>query len=251
MRSVSSAGKPREGCPPYAAARSADFPPSCEHSSIASGSSSAGTIWPDLDTRVVVALSGGSDSVALAHLAARARRGRRAAVAGLAHFNHQLREHADRRRTVFCVDWPRRSAGRFSSNARTSRARAAASGARSRTRRAPRATSFSSARARTSAPTASRSAIRATIRPKPFCCAAARRRARKGWRRCIRARGRIVRPLLACRRADLRVFSPNAAVHTSTTKQTRREHSAQPRARRAAAAARGAVQSGDRRRAGR
>src|SRR5438046_1870555 len=47
-------------------------------------------------TRVVVALSGGSDSVALAHLVhALAERGE-LRTAGIAHFNHRLRPTADR-----------------------------------------------------------------------------------------------------------------------------------------------------------
>jgi tRNA(Ile)-lysidine synthase len=47
-------------------------------------------------TRVVVALSGGSDSVALAHLLRELEAANELTVAGLAHFNHQLRAHADR-----------------------------------------------------------------------------------------------------------------------------------------------------------
>jgi tRNA(Ile)-lysidine synthase len=48
------------------------------------------------DTRVVVAVSGGSDSVALAHLLLELDAGKELQVAGLAHFNHQLRANADR-----------------------------------------------------------------------------------------------------------------------------------------------------------
>jgi tRNA(Ile)-lysidine synthase len=55
------------------------------------------------DTRVVVALSGGSDSVALAHLVRALDLVRELRLAGLAHFNHQLRPAAsdDER---FCVE---------------------------------------------------------------------------------------------------------------------------------------------------
>jgi tRNA(Ile)-lysidine synthase len=47
------------------------------------------------ETRVVVALSGGSDSVALAYLVRELEQTAELRVAGLAHFNHQLRPAAD------------------------------------------------------------------------------------------------------------------------------------------------------------
>ena len=46
------------------------------------------------DTRVVVALSGGSDSVALAHVLLELDRLGELCVSGFAHFNHQLRPAA-------------------------------------------------------------------------------------------------------------------------------------------------------------
>src|SRR5690606_20154045 len=46
------------------------------------------------ETRVVVGLSGGSDSVALAHLLRQLDEARELQLAGLAHFNHQLRPEA-------------------------------------------------------------------------------------------------------------------------------------------------------------
>jgi len=54
------------------------------------------------ETTVVVALSGGSDSVALTHLCNELDRRGECRLVGLAHFNHQLREHAERDET-FCV----------------------------------------------------------------------------------------------------------------------------------------------------
>jgi tRNA(Ile)-lysidine synthase len=48
------------------------------------------------ESRVVVALSGGSDSIALAHLLKALDEAGELRVAGAAHFNHQLRESADR-----------------------------------------------------------------------------------------------------------------------------------------------------------
>jgi tRNA(Ile)-lysidine synthase len=47
-------------------------------------------------SRVVVALSGGSDSVALAHLLHTLHESGELTIAGIAHFNHQLRADADR-----------------------------------------------------------------------------------------------------------------------------------------------------------
>jgi tRNA(Ile)-lysidine synthase len=50
----------------------------------------------DAHTRVLVALSGGSDSVALTHIACELEQSGELQVAGLAHFNHQLRDTASR-----------------------------------------------------------------------------------------------------------------------------------------------------------
>jgi len=65
------------------------------------------------DTRVAVALSGGSDSVALAHIVRALAAAGELKAAGFAHFNHQLRDAADRDER-FCADlaasfgWPLR-----------------------------------------------------------------------------------------------------------------------------------------------
>jgi tRNA(Ile)-lysidine synthase len=50
----------------------------------------------DAQTRVLIAVSGGSDSVALAHIAHELADAGELRVAGVAHFNHQLRETASR-----------------------------------------------------------------------------------------------------------------------------------------------------------
>src|SRR5437016_11806872 len=47
-------------------------------------------------TRVAVAVSGGSDSVALAHMVRELDAARELRAAAIVHFNHQLRETADR-----------------------------------------------------------------------------------------------------------------------------------------------------------
>ena len=63
------------------------------------------------DTRVVVALSGGSDSVALAHIIRHLDAAGELRAVGVAHFNHQLRNSADRDER-FCAEladsfgWP-------------------------------------------------------------------------------------------------------------------------------------------------
>ncbi|HEY2907561.1 MAG TPA: tRNA lysidine(34) synthetase TilS [Vicinamibacterales bacterium] len=65
----------------------------------------------DTRTRVLIALSGGSDSVALAHIAHELAGGGELQVAGVAHFNHQLR-HTALRDEQFCgalaarLGWP-------------------------------------------------------------------------------------------------------------------------------------------------
>ncbi len=62
-------------------------------------------------TRVVIALSGGGDSVALAYVLRELDAAGELSVAGIAHFNHQLREDADRDE-AFCqalavaLGWP-------------------------------------------------------------------------------------------------------------------------------------------------
>jgi tRNA(Ile)-lysidine synthase len=57
----------------------------------------------DAGTRVVVALSGGADSVALAHLLRQLETAGELTIAGLAHFNHQLRGETSDRDERFCV----------------------------------------------------------------------------------------------------------------------------------------------------
>ena len=94
-------------------------------------------------TRVVVALSGGSDSVALAHIVRELDAAGELQAAGLVHFNHQLRDDGRPRRAVFGAARANRSAGPSWSNARTSRRGRGANAGRSRTRRARPATSVS------------------------------------------------------------------------------------------------------------
>ena len=155
---------------------------------IASGGRSAATTWPPRHARgrrgVGRIRFGGAGAPA-----ARARRSRRAALVGLAHFNHQLRAAADRDE-AFCVELAESLGVRSSSIARTS-ARSPPRAPLDRRRRARRrATRFSSARACSSARTSSRSATRATIRPRRFCCACCAAPAREASGPCTRAAAR-------------------------------------------------------------
>ena len=98
---------------------------------------------------------------------------------------------------------------------------------------------------RISAPTSSRSATRATIRPRRSCCGCCAARGRGAWRRCIRGTARSSARCSYCRRAELRAYLAERRRRVRRGRvERRRQHSAQPGPRRAAAAARGAVQPG-------
>ena len=142
-------------------------------------------------SRVLAAVSGGSDSVALAHILRELERAGDLQLAGLVHFNHQLRAAADddERFVAQLGGVARRAAA--SRTAATSPRWRGASGARSKTPRAPRATGFSSeARAQCGAdvdrarPHARRSGGNVPAAP------AARRRARAALAACIRETAR-------------------------------------------------------------
>ena len=200
----------------------------------------------------LAAVSGGSDSVALAHLL------RELDAAG------ELRSPGSRTSTT---SFARRRTTTSGSCAQLAAslgvplladredvaALRAARAAVDRRRRAHRALRVLRAGARcTAAPTWSRSATRATIRPKRFCCGCCAAPGRAAWRRCIRDTARSSgRCSTAGARAARRSCGARAAAVRRRRDERRRQHPAQSRARRAAAAARGAVQPGHRRRAGR
>ena len=197
-------------------------------------------LWPP-GARVVAAVSGGADSVALAAPAARARGRRRPRCwPALAHLNHQLRaprptatrRSAARSRARLGVPLRRRPRGR------RGRWRAAAR-RRSRWRRAAPATRSSSRRA--SARAAHAVAVAHTARRSGrdgAAAAAARRRHPRAARRSCRRAARIVRPLLDVRAR--RAAADLAARGESWRRgrdQRRPRASAQPHPPRAAAAA--------------
>ena len=204
-----------------------------------SGARSDATAWRSRPRACSWRLSGGPDSVALTHLLSALAASGELALAGAAHFNHQLRPDADRRRAV-CGGRRRgaRPAARRWTRRRRRRARGA-TGDPSKPPRTTRATSFSSRPASSSAPMSSRSATRATTRPRRSCCGCCAARAPEGSRPCIRATAAIIRPLLDCRRADLQAYLRDAGIESRAGRDQRRpRRPAQPGASRAAAAAR-------------
>ena len=159
----------------------------------------------DARTRVVVAVSGGSDSVALAHIA------RELADAG------ELTSPASSISIISCVKplcatrsavarWPRDSAGRSSSNARTwrlaQRGRAVARGCRAHV---ARYAFFARARAQCGADVVALGHTR-DDQAETFLLRLLRGAGARGLASMHPRNGFIVRPLLDCRRAALRAY---------------------------------------------
>ena len=90
--------------------------------------------------RVLVGLSGGPDSVALLHVLQTLERRGHLVVAGVAHFNHQLRGAEADADELFCRELAASLGLTIVVGRGDVRGLAARAGARSRTRRAPRAT---------------------------------------------------------------------------------------------------------------
>src|SRR5439155_7788348 len=156
-------------------------------------------------TRVVVALSGGGDSVALAHLLRALDAAGELSVAGAAHFNHQLRDDADRdegfcRSMSAAFGWP------FLSDRGDVRARAARED-RSIEDAARTARHEFLARARThfSADVVAVGHTR-DDQAETFLLRLLRGAGPRGLSAMHPRNGHIIRPLLDCRRAELRAF---------------------------------------------
>jgi tRNA(Ile)-lysidine synthase len=156
-------------------------------------------------TRVVVALSGGSDSVALAHLLCELEAGGELTVAGLAHFNHQLRADADRDEqfsvsTAAAVARPILT-GREDVRLRADRERRSIETAA----HAARHEFFDRALAHFDADCLAVGHTR-DDQAETFLLRLLRGAGPKGLAAMHPRRDRIIRPLLECRRADLRAY---------------------------------------------
>ena len=157
------------------------------------------------DTRVLVALSGGSDSVALAYLLAELAQRKELQVAGIVHLNHQLRPSADDEE-AFCgkaaarLGWPFH-AGRADVAARARSERRSVEDAA----RASRYEFFEQARLRLEADAIALGHTR-DDQAETFLLRLIRGAGSRGLSGMHPRRGHVIRPLLDCRRRDLRAF---------------------------------------------
>jgi tRNA(Ile)-lysidine synthase len=157
------------------------------------------------DTRVLLAVSGGSDSVALAALAGELAAAGELRIAGIAHFNHQLRETAARDEQ-FCQEladrfgWPIQS-GRGDVAGRAAREGRSIEDAA----RTSRHEFLEEARGFFDADVVALGHTR-DDQAETFLLRLLRGAGARGLAAMHPRNGRVVRPLLACRRADLRAY---------------------------------------------
>ena len=156
-------------------------------------------------SRIVVALSGGGDSVALVHLLHALHRAGELTVAGVAHFNHQLRDVADRdeqfcRSIAAALGYPF-LAEREDVGARASRDRQSIELAG----REARHQFFSRASDRLGADAVALGHTR-DDQAETFLLRLLRGAGPRGLSAMHPRNGTTIRPLLDCRRADLRTF---------------------------------------------
>ncbi len=157
------------------------------------------------ETRLVVALSGGADSVALAHLVHELAAAGEIAAAGAAHFNHQLRATADRDERFSAalarsLGW-RIVTGREDVAARARREHRSVEDAA----RTARHEFFERARAELDAQVVALGHTR-DDQAETFLLRLLRGAGARGLAAMYPRNGAIVRPLLDCRRADLRAY---------------------------------------------
>ncbi len=157
------------------------------------------------DTHVVVAVSGGSDSVALAHLVAELDAAGELGAVGLAHFNHQLRAAADADER-FCVSIARSLGWPILTDREDVAARA---------RRERRSTENAARRARHEFFARAQSHFNADVvavghtrddQAETFLLRLVRGAGPRGLAAMHPRNGPIIRPLLACRRGELRAY---------------------------------------------
>jgi tRNA(Ile)-lysidine synthase len=156
-------------------------------------------------TRIVVAVSGGSDSVALAHLLRELADAGELHVAGVAHFNHQLRATADGderfvREAAAALGWPI-FVERADVAARARRERRSIEDAA----RTSRHEFFERAREHFHAAAVALGHTR-DDQAETFLLRLLRGAGPRGLASMHPRHGAIVRPLLACRRAELRTY---------------------------------------------
>ncbi len=156
-------------------------------------------------TRVVVALSGGSDSMALAHLLRELAGAGELQIAGVAHFNHQLRAAADAEERVVreeaaALGWPL-LAGREDVAARGRRERRSIEDAA----RTARHAFFERARAHFAAHVVALGHTR-DDQAETFLLRLLRGAGTRGLASMHPSHGALIRPLLACRRQALREY---------------------------------------------
>ncbi|MCC7417016.1 MAG: tRNA lysidine(34) synthetase TilS [Acidobacteria bacterium] len=156
-------------------------------------------------TRVVLAVSGGSDSIALAHLMRALAAGGALKIAGVAHFNHQLRPAADDderfvREAAAALGWPfvveREDVAARARAARRSVEHAA---------HVARHAFFERACDRLNGEVVALGHTR-DDQAETFLLRLLRGAGARGLGSMRPRRGRLVRPLLACRRAELRAW---------------------------------------------
>jgi tRNA(Ile)-lysidine synthase len=182
----------------------------------------------DAATRVVVAVSGGSDSMALAELVRELAAAGDLEVAGVAHFNHQLRASADAdeafvRTWAASVAWPLVT-GREDVAARARRERRSIEDAAHAARHA----FFERARAHFDADVVALGHTR-DDQAETVLLRLLRGAGPRGLAAMHPRRGAIVRPLLSCRREELRAYL--AARHVAYVEDASNVDTAIPRNR--------------------
>jgi len=156
-------------------------------------------------TRVVIALSGGGDSVALAHLLRELADAGELVVAGVAHFNHQLRDGADADE-AFCRSLAQSAGSPFVSEREDVRAKAVREGRSIEdAARAARHAFFERARVELGADVVASGHTR-DDQAETFLLRLIRGAGPRGLSAMHPRSGHVIRPLLDCRRGELREY---------------------------------------------